>query len=233
MLLGAASIQAPSGVMHVEPPSDAWVNNIPEDLNVHICASQEPATARRHAGDHSRIQSFLVTFQDVIAGRDPRLVINMDKTQLMARKRLRVLTEAGRLPLVTVVAKLPHITGECTVSAGGTVSRPMIILKGLKSLKSLVQLTHPASFASSSSGWIGGDLFALFAIDFCAQLSLYRLVLPPEIADESVLLILDGHPCQITTNLSDRRASRIFLTCCRFSDYSLSLASLPPGAISP
>jgi hypothetical protein len=57
-----------------------------------------------------------------------------------------------------------------------------------------VQFTHLASFASSSSGWITGDLFAMFAIDFCAQLSVYRLTLPPEMVHDSILLILDGHP---------------------------------------
>jgi hypothetical protein len=33
----------------------------------------------------------------------------------------------------------------------------------------------------------------MFAIDFCSQPSLYRLSLPSDIADEPVLLLLDGH----------------------------------------
>jgi hypothetical protein len=32
----------------------------------------------------------------------------------------------------------------------------------------------------------------MFAIDFCTQLCAYRLTLPPKIAGEQVLLILDG-----------------------------------------
>jgi hypothetical protein len=33
----------------------------------------------------------------------------------------------------------------------------------------------------------------MFAIDFCAQLSVYRLSLPPDLFEEPALLILDGH----------------------------------------
>jgi hypothetical protein len=81
--------------------------------------------------------------------------------------------------------------------------RPIIMLKQLKSLKSLCQFSqfcHLASFASSNSGWITGDLFIMFAFAFCAQLSIYRLSFPPELADERVLLILDGHGSR--TNLT-------------------------------
>jgi hypothetical protein len=189
MLLKAARIEARPDLLQVGPPSDEWVNGVARKLELHICAPQELEAARRQFCDHPRIRSFFITFQDVIAGRDPRLVFNMDEAQLTARKRFRVLTDAKHLPLVKAEAKLPHITGVCTVSAGGTVFRPMIILKKLKSLKSLVQYTHLASFASSASGWITGDLFA---INFCAQLSVHRLTLPPELMYDRGLLILDG-----------------------------------------
>jgi hypothetical protein len=192
-LLRIAAMKPPDNIMVVEPPSPEWLNGVARELGLKICAPQELESARRQFCDHASIRSFFITFADVIAGRDPRLVFNMDETQLSARKRFRVLTDLGHLPLVKAESKLPHITGVCTISAAGTVFRPIIILKRLKSLKSLSAFVHLASFASSASGWITGDLFAMFAIDFCAQLSVYRLSLPPELANKSVLLILDGH----------------------------------------
>jgi hypothetical protein len=129
----------------------------------------------------------------VIEGRNPRLVFNMEKNQLSARKRFRVLTGAGHLPLIKAETKLPRVTGLCTISAAGVVFKSIIILKDLKGLKSLVHYTALTSFASSCSGWITGDIFTMFAIDFCSQLSLYRLSLPSDIADKPVLLLLDGH----------------------------------------
>jgi hypothetical protein len=66
-------------------------------------------------------------------------------------------------------------------------------LKELKGLKSLANCTGLASSAFSSSDWITGDLFLMFAIDFCAQLSVYRLSLPPDPSEEPTRLILDGH----------------------------------------
>jgi hypothetical protein len=65
-----------------------------------------------------------------------------------------------------------------------------------------VQFTHLASFASSSSGWITGDLFAMFAIDFCAQLSVYRLSLHPAFAPRPALLILAGDNSRINLHAS-------------------------------
>jgi hypothetical protein len=69
----------------------------------------------------------------------------MDKTQLSARKRFRVLIGAGNLPLTKAETKLPHLTGLCTISVGGAVFKPIIILKGLKGLKSLANYTRLAS----------------------------------------------------------------------------------------
>jgi hypothetical protein len=117
----------------------------------------------------------------------------MDETQLSARKCFRVLTWAGHLPRIKADTKLPHMTGLCTISAAWAVFQSIIILKDLKSLKLLVYYTALTSFASSCSGWITGDVFTMFAIEFCSQLSLYRLPLPSNIADEPVLLLLDRH----------------------------------------
>jgi hypothetical protein len=193
MLLQSACLELPDKLFEIPPPCPEWLNGIAEELGLKICWSQELDAVRRCFCDHEAISFFFIRFQSVIEGRDPRLIFNMDETQLSARKRFRVLTSHGHLPLVKAEAKLPHITGVCTVSAGGTVFRPLLILKQLKSLKSLSMFTSLASFASSATEWITNELFVMFAIDFCGQVRLYRLSLPPDIADEPVLLILDGH----------------------------------------
>jgi hypothetical protein len=61
-------------------------------------------------------------------------------------------------------------------SAPRASSRPFVV-----HLEPLVQFTHLASFASSAPGWMTSDPFAVFAIDFCAQLSLHRLSLPRQL----------------------------------------------------
>jgi hypothetical protein len=61
-----------------------------------------------------------------------------------------------------------------------------------KSLKSLAHYTGLA-FASSSSGWIRGDLFLMLAINCCVQMSVYRSSLPPDFFEEPARLMLDGH----------------------------------------
>jgi hypothetical protein len=91
---------------------------------------------------------------------------------------------------VEAETKVPHITGMCTVCAGGDRFRPIVILKQAMSLELLAQFNNLASFASSTSGWTTSDLFAMFAIDFCAQLGLYRLSLPSTLARKPALLIL-------------------------------------------
>jgi hypothetical protein len=88
------------------------------------------------------------------------------------------------------------VTGLCTISAAGVVLKSIIILKDLKGWKSLLHYNALTLFASSCSGWITGDIFTMFAIDFCSQLNLYHLSLPSYIADEPVLLLLDGHISQ-------------------------------------
>jgi hypothetical protein len=78
--------------------------------------------------------------------------------------------------LIKAETKLSRLTELCTISTGGAVFKPMVILKELKNLKSLANYRSLASFASSFSGWITSDLFLMFAIDFCAQLIVYRFM---------------------------------------------------------
>jgi hypothetical protein len=192
MLLEAACFELPPQFLDITPPSAEWLNGIAGELDLRICAPQKIEAARRYFCDYEAIFFFL-RFQSVIEGRNPRLIFNMDETKLSARKRFHVLTGAGHLPLIKAETKLPHLTGLCTISTGGTVFMPIIVLKELKSLKSLVSYIILASFASCPSGWIINDLFLMFVIDFCIQLSVHRLPLPSDRFEEPALLILDGH----------------------------------------
>jgi hypothetical protein len=178
---------------HYNYCSPSWLNSVADLLGLKICAPQAIEAVRRYFCDVAAVTRFFTTFSDVIQGRDPRLVFNMDETQLSAKKRFRVLTVAGKLPLVKAQSKLPHLTGLCTISASGACFRPIVILKSLQKLKSLEEFQDYTSFATSTNGWITTDLFLMFTIDFCAQLTLYRVNLPDDIARQRVLLILDGH----------------------------------------
>jgi hypothetical protein len=192
MLLAAARIEAPGDLLDVTPPCPEWLHRMTADLDLYICSSQDLDKFRRRFCDYQAVALFFERFHPLIEQRDPRLVFTMHEAQLSARRTFRGLIEGGHLPLLEAETKVPHITALCTVSAGGTVFRPLVIHKELLDLQSLAQFSHLASFASSSSGWITSDLFAMFAIDFCSQLSLYRLSLSSRIAQAPVLLILAG-----------------------------------------
>jgi hypothetical protein len=191
MLLEAANLEIPDEFLSLTSPLPEWLNNIAQELDLKICAPQELEAARRCFCNYGVI-SFFIHFQSVIEGRNPRLVFNMEDMQLLVRKRFRGLTGPGHPPLTKAETKLPHVTQLCTISVGGVVFKSIIILKNLKSLKSLVRYTALTSFAFLCSCWIAGGVFTMFAIDFCSQLSLYRFSFPEDIADQPVLLLLDA-----------------------------------------
>jgi hypothetical protein len=187
MLFEGACFELPPEFLSITPPSPEWLNGIAGELDLRICAPRELEAARRYFCDYEALSLFFLHFQSVIEGRNRCLIFNMDETHLSARKWFRVLTGVGHLPLIKTETKLPHLTRLCTISAGGAVSKPIIILKELKSLKSLANDASLASFASSFSGWITSDLFLMFAMDFCVQLRVYRLSLPPDLFQELAL----------------------------------------------
>jgi hypothetical protein len=192
-MLAAAQCTTMRHLKECGKPTCEWLYKVAEELNLKICRPQAIEDVRRIFCDIPSITSFFQRFGDVIRGRHPLLVFNMDETQLSAQKHLRVLTTAGHLPLKKSQGKLPHLTGLVTISAGGACFRPIVILPDLLTLKTLTKFEHLTSFATSGTGWITADLFLMFALDFCAQLTQYRLTLPQPIANDRVLLILDGH----------------------------------------
>jgi hypothetical protein len=100
-------------------------------------------------------------------------------------KRFRKLAEKGKPPLVVAEMKLPHLTAMCAISATGTAFKPFVILSHRKGLKKLSEFATNAHFATSQTGWMNRNMFTAWA--------LYRLTLPDEMRNESVLLILNGH----------------------------------------
>jgi hypothetical protein len=97
------------------------------DLNLFICFSRELEGVRRHSCAYQSIPPFVAQFVRCIDGRTPGLVFSMHEMLLSGRNLFPVLT-AVVLPLVEAETILPRITGVCTVSPGGTVFCPMIIL---------------------------------------------------------------------------------------------------------
>ena len=59
----------------------------------------------------------------------------MDETSLSSKKRLKVISQKNKLPLLIEQPKIPHITGVITVSASGKYFKPVIILPNKKKNK--------------------------------------------------------------------------------------------------
>jgi hypothetical protein len=83
-----------------------------------------------------------------------------------------VLDEKGKLPLVVLETKLPHLTAMGAISTTGTAFKPFVILPHLKGLKKPSEFATDAHFATSQTGWMNRNLFTAWAICFCAELSL-------------------------------------------------------------
>jgi hypothetical protein len=129
ILLEVACLKLPPEFLNITLPSPEWLNGIAGEPELRICAPQEFEAARHYFCQYEAISFFFFHFQSVIEGRNPRLIVNSDETQLSARKRFRVLTDASHLPLIKAETKLHRLTGLCMISARGAVFKPIIILK--------------------------------------------------------------------------------------------------------
>ena len=175
-----------------EEPSNHWLVNHCNRVGIIICRPQTLELARRLHCDTDVISKFFDDFGWLME-KDPRLLFNMDETNLNSNKFFKVLRTIDHLPLTIGLNKLPHLTGMITISAAGHVMKPVVILPKLKKIKSLLDFEDHCYFVTSSTGWVTKDLFFVFCTYFCAELSHYRMSLPDTIADETVLLIVDGH----------------------------------------
>jgi hypothetical protein len=172
------------------------INRICDRINFKICRPQMLEFARRHGCDGERILAFLVRHEELIH-HGPRLIWNADEAQLNSLNRSRVSCQNGMLPLPSAMQQLPHITGLVSINADGVVLDPSVILKSVQPFGDMDDLQSHCCFATSTNEWISDGLWAYFALMFAAQISCYRLTLPPEIGDDDMLLIIDGHKTQI------------------------------------
>ena len=177
-------------------PCKAWLKAFSATKQINVVSGRDLAALRRAACDHTVIRNFFSEFAGLF-NRDPRLIFNMDETSLDSRKKFKVLCTQNRIPLTCSNMRLPHLTGCVTISATGRALRPLIILPKKKKLDDLVDFLDIANFATSTSGWITKHLFTFWVINFVAEIALYRLTLPPELRNEGVLLVVDGHGSRI------------------------------------
>ena len=109
------------------------------------------------------------------------------------KKNFKVVVTKNRTPLTESPQICPHITACITIGAAGHVMKPLYIIPKKKTLKGLEIFNGHAYFASSTSGWMNKNIFTYWALLFLTEISLYRLGLPPELRDQRILLLLDGH----------------------------------------
>ena len=89
------------------------------------------------------------------------------------------------------------MTACVTINASGGYFKPLVILKNKKTMKGLESFTR-IHFSSSSTGWMNRRIFFWWCLIFITEVSYYRLTLPAEIRDKTILLILDGHSSRLS-----------------------------------
>jgi hypothetical protein len=192
LLNGMNCEQLSLNLRKIESPNRDWLRNTLKKHGIKVCTPQQLEIYRRKFCTVGSISSFYMFYQ-LLFQRDPRLIFNMDETQLNSSRKFKVLVPKRELPLITCDEKIPHITAAITIGAGGAIFKPLIIFKQMKCKNSVAEFESSCNLASSRNGWMTKSLFRYFAILFVAELSHYRLILPEGIRDEPILLILDGH----------------------------------------
>jgi hypothetical protein len=135
--------------------------------------------------------------------RSPYLNLNADEIQVSSKKRFKVLTTRGLLPLTRSQERLPHFSAMCTVSAHGSQFRLTFILPDATRLpEDLRCLQNEAYFISTANGWMTKQAFLISAHFLVDELQEYRRNLPLAIADQRCLLVLDGHSSRFTVEAS-------------------------------
>ena len=178
--------------LKIRDPDPSWLLKMSNQLGLSIVQSDELERMRRIACDKTAIDEFFSKNSHLLQ-RDKRLIFNMDETMASAKKKFKVLVTKNHRPLTVSPQKLPHITACVTIGATGYVMKPLYILPKKKTLKGLEIFNGIAYFASSSSGWMNKNLFTYWGLLFIAEMSIYRLGLPPDLREQRILLLLDGH----------------------------------------
>ena len=182
--------------LHTIEPDPTWLLKMARRHGLSIVPRAELEKMRRIACDKTAIQEFFSKHSHLLQ-RDPRLIFNMDETMVSSNKKFKVLATKNHVPLSTSPQTHPHITACITIGAAGYVMKPMFIIPNKKTLKGLEQFIGSAYFASSKSGWMNKTLFTYWSFLFIAEMSIYRLSLPPELRNQRILLLLDGHKSRV------------------------------------
>ena len=192
MLNCAGCTKLAAKVKRIKDPADSWLKKFCGQHGIKVANSQELEFARRNHCDVQSISRFFDRHSELL-NRDPRLIFNMDETMVTSRKKFKVLTRSGKLPLNVSQSKFPHITACICYSASGHMTVPLLILPNRAKLMDLQEFSNYFHFASTYSGWMNHDIFLIWCILFVSQISVYRLTLPEEIRNKKILLIVDGH----------------------------------------
>ena len=182
--------------LRIKKPDPTWLQKMARKHGLMVSPSQEIEKMRRLACDTDSIKRFFEKHSHLL-DRDYRLIFNMDETMVSGNKRFKVLVSKGRIPLSEAESVYPHITACVTISASGYVMKPLFILPNKATFKKLEEVENLGYFASSSSGWTNKNIFTYWGLIFLTEISRYRLNLPPEIRNQSILLLLDGHKSRI------------------------------------
>jgi hypothetical protein len=172
------------------------INHICDRINFKIWRPYMLEFARRHYSNGERILVFLIRHEELLHC-DPPLIWNARETQLNSLKRFRALCQNGILPLASTIQQLPHITELVSINADGVALDPIVVLKSLQTLGNLEDLQSHCDFTTHINGWTIKGLWTYFALAFGAQISYYRLTLPPQIRNDDMSLIIDGHKTQL------------------------------------
>jgi hypothetical protein len=196
--IGSKALAGALMLRMVERPDDSWLGRFMERLGISIMTPENIERARRYHCNVAAVRIFFDRFS-ITLKRDPRLILNCDETHISSRKRFKVLTPQGVLPLRLCREKLPHFSAMCTVSASGQKFMPMIILPDLVQLPDeLANRAEEACFVSTGTGWMTQRCFLLYVHFLLDGLDRYRQTLSPQLRGERFLLILDGHSSRWT-----------------------------------
>ena len=139
--------------------------------------------------DQISIQNFF-DVNWILLNRNPKLIFNMDETLVDSNRKLKEITPEKTIPLTIENSKYSHITGVVTVCADGFYLDPFIILPNKKTAKNIESFVDNTFVVSTASGWMNKDYFIIYALYFCAFITHYRMILPRNLRDEPILLIV-------------------------------------------
>jgi hypothetical protein len=177
----------------IEPPDSDWLTHATSSLGIDIVNPVELDEARARLSNPKTIEEFFSKCSAYF-DRDPRLIINVDETQISSHRKFKVLQIPGQAPIRHKREELPHFTAMCAIIGNGMKLPPTIILPGNKTFpEDLLPYKDKANFLSSSSEWMTKRAFLIWCFFLIYELSVYRVQLPPELQTQRFVVLIDGH----------------------------------------